>query len=105
LAFIKDAQAIGDAFSPQKRTSSTSKHENVLLFLYLWVIFALLDLDLEGTGAGECDNINHPTGTVRYTTVFCDLMSALAMSNQRSFKIESFRFAAFVPKKIEYIRF
>ncbi len=29
----------------------------------------------------------------------------LAMSNQRSFKIESFRFGAFVPKKIEYIRF
>ncbi len=29
----------------------------------------------------------------------------LAMSNQRSFKIESFRFAAFVPKKIEYISF
>jgi hypothetical protein len=27
------------------------------------------------------------------------------MSNQRSFKIESIRFAAFVPKKIEYIRF
>jgi hypothetical protein len=27
------------------------------------------------------------------------------MSNQRSFKIESFPFAAFVPKKIEYIRF
>ena len=27
------------------------------------------------------------------------------MSNQRSFKIESFRFAAFVPKKIEYIHF
>jgi hypothetical protein len=33
------------------------------------------------------------------------LGSALAMSNQRSFKIESIRFAAFVPKKIEYIRF
>jgi hypothetical protein len=29
----------------------------------------------------------------------------IAMSNQRSFKIESFRFPAFVPKKIEYIRF
>jgi hypothetical protein len=29
----------------------------------------------------------------------------LAMSKQRSFKIGSFRFAAFVPKKIEYIRF
>ncbi len=27
------------------------------------------------------------------------------MSNQRSFKIESFRFAAFVPKKIECKRF
>jgi hypothetical protein len=27
------------------------------------------------------------------------------MSNQRAFKIESFRFGAFVPKKIEYIRF
>ncbi len=31
--------------------------------------------------------------------------SLVAMSNQRSFKIGSFRFAAFVPKKIEYIRF
>jgi hypothetical protein len=29
----------------------------------------------------------------------------LAMSNQRSFKFESFRFPAFVPKKIEYIPF
>ncbi len=32
-------------------------------------------------------------------------VSCVAMSNQRSFKIESFRFPAFVPKKIEYIRF
>ncbi len=31
--------------------------------------------------------------------------SVVAMSNQRSFKIESFRFPAFGPKKIEYIRF
>jgi hypothetical protein len=29
----------------------------------------------------------------------------VAMSNQRSFKIGSFRFAAFVPKKIECKRF
>jgi hypothetical protein len=29
----------------------------------------------------------------------------VAMSNQRSFKIGSIRFAAFVPKKIEYICF
>jgi hypothetical protein len=33
------------------------------------------------------------------------VVPVLAMSNQRSFKIESFRFAAFVPKKIQYIRF
>jgi hypothetical protein len=44
-ASIKDAQATGEAFSPQKRISSTSKHENSLLFLYLWVIFVLLDPD------------------------------------------------------------
>jgi hypothetical protein len=31
-ASIKDAQATGEAFSLQKRTSSTSKHENSLLF-------------------------------------------------------------------------
>jgi hypothetical protein len=31
-ASIKDTQATGEACSPQKRTSSTSKHENSLLF-------------------------------------------------------------------------
>jgi hypothetical protein len=31
-ASIKDTQATEEAFSPQKRTSSTSKHENSLLF-------------------------------------------------------------------------
>jgi hypothetical protein len=44
----------------------------------------------------------------RLEAVRVDLAAAVlvvAMSNQRSFKIESFRFAAFVPKKIEYIRF
>ncbi len=36
----------GEAFSPQKRTSISSKHENSLLFsIYLWVIFSLLDPD------------------------------------------------------------
>jgi hypothetical protein len=34
-AFIKDAKATGEAFSPQKRTSSTVKRE----FLYLFSIF------------------------------------------------------------------
>jgi hypothetical protein len=31
-ASLKDAQATGESFSPQKGTSSTSKHENSLLF-------------------------------------------------------------------------
>jgi hypothetical protein len=46
-ASLKDAQATGEAFSPQKRTSSTSKHENSVLFLFLWVIFALMDPDAD----------------------------------------------------------
>ena len=41
-ASTKDVQATGEAFRPQKRTSSTSKHEICSLFLFLWVIFALL---------------------------------------------------------------
>ncbi len=32
LAFPKDVQATGEAFSPQKRTSDTSKHEILLTF-------------------------------------------------------------------------
>jgi hypothetical protein len=40
------AQATGEAFSSQKRTSSTSKHE-LLKFFLMWVIFALLDPDPE----------------------------------------------------------
>jgi hypothetical protein len=31
-ASIKDAQATGEPFNPQKRTFSTSKHENSVLF-------------------------------------------------------------------------
>jgi hypothetical protein len=35
----------GEAIRPQKRTSSTSKQEISKLFLFLWVIFSLLDSD------------------------------------------------------------
>jgi hypothetical protein len=41
-AFIKDVQATGEVFTPQKKTSSTSKLEFSSLF---WVILALLDPD------------------------------------------------------------
>ncbi len=43
--FIKDVQATGEAFSSQKRTSSTSENEISQHFIFLWVIFALLDPD------------------------------------------------------------
>jgi hypothetical protein len=41
-ASIKDVQATGEAFIPQKKTSSTSKREFSAL---LWVILALMDPD------------------------------------------------------------
>jgi hypothetical protein len=59
LASIKDAQATGEAFSPKKRTSSTSKHKKSLLFkdffLYLWVISALLDPDQDSATQNNAD--------------------------------------------------
>jgi hypothetical protein len=52
-------------------------------------------------------SLQHMTKECPYTTwiSLLHMIKRVAMSNQRSFKIESFRFAAFVPKKIEYIRF
>ncbi len=44
---IKDAQATGEDFSPQKRISTTSKHENSLIFSVFVGHFALRDLDPE----------------------------------------------------------
>jgi hypothetical protein len=43
LGLHKDVQATGEVFTPQKRTSTTSKHEFSSL---LWVILAFLDPDL-----------------------------------------------------------
>jgi hypothetical protein len=43
LPYIKDVEATGEAFSPQQRTSSTSKEEISEFLLFLSVIFALLD--------------------------------------------------------------
>jgi hypothetical protein len=37
---LKDVQATEEAFNPPKRTFSTSKHECLNFFLFLWVIFA-----------------------------------------------------------------
>jgi hypothetical protein len=51
-------QATEEPFSSQKRTSSTSKHENSQFFLLFWAIFALLDPDPDqdseyGSGSTE----------------------------------------------------
>jgi hypothetical protein len=57
---------LGEAFSPQKRTSSTSKHENSVLFLFLWVLFALLDPDPKfecGSGSGSSNSNPYGSGS------------------------------------------
>jgi hypothetical protein len=48
LASIKDSQATGEAFSPQKRTSSNSKDENSVLFSIFWGNFCP-----PGSGSGS----------------------------------------------------
>ncbi len=58
----KDVQATGEAFSPQKRTARISKHEIYLLFLFLWVIFALLDPDPDSE-SGSIDLIEPGSGS------------------------------------------
>jgi hypothetical protein len=60
-ASIKDAQAKGQVFSPQKRTSSTSKHENSVLFSIFVGHFSLLDPDPDqqfecGSGSGSSNS-------------------------------------------------
>jgi hypothetical protein len=43
---MMDVQTTGEAYIPQRRTSSASKHYVSSLSSFLWVIFANLDLDL-----------------------------------------------------------
>jgi hypothetical protein len=55
---MKAVQTTGEAFSPQKRKFSTSKHGIYYCFLFFWVIFALLDLDPQfRSGLGSRDPI------------------------------------------------
>jgi hypothetical protein len=53
---IKDVQATEEAFSPQKRTSSTSNMKFLNFFLFMWIIFALLDPNSD-SGYGSTDLI------------------------------------------------
>jgi len=61
----------------------------------------LKENSLEGTA--EKQQCMEPQKHWQAADTYC--IDAVAMSNQRSFKIGSFRFAAFVPKKIEYNSF
>jgi hypothetical protein len=54
LASIKDAQATGETFSPQKRTSSTLNREISFFSVFLWVLFVLRDLDPDPDPNSQC---------------------------------------------------
>jgi hypothetical protein len=58
-----DLQATGEAFSPQKGTSITSKNEIFSFFLFLWVKFRP-----PGSGSGSRDHIESRSGS-RSTTL------------------------------------
>jgi hypothetical protein len=51
---MKDVKATEEAFSPQKRTSSSSKHEISELFLIFWVIFSLLGPVSDPADQNQC---------------------------------------------------
>jgi hypothetical protein len=66
-----DAQATGDAFSPQKKTSSTVKQDNSLLFSPLVVIFALLDPDPDKATQINVDPDPQPLLHWYLSTILC----------------------------------
>ncbi len=78
----KGLLATGEAFSPQMRTSMTSKHENSLLFLYLWVIFALLDPDPDPTTQIKADpcgsGYRSGSKTLQFPTSTCNFAHCFA---------------------------
>ncbi len=55
---MKDVQATREACNPQKRTSSTLKHEFFNFFLLLWVTFvALLDSVPDSADQNHCESM------------------------------------------------
>ncbi len=65
-AFIKDVQATEEAFSTQKRTSRTSKHEFSYCFLFLWILdpdsesgFRYRSTDLFESGSNPDPDLKH----------------------------------------------
>jgi hypothetical protein len=81
---------MGEANSPQKRTSSTSSMKFLHFYLFSWVIFALLDLDPDPADQNQCgsgsttlgidtfgNNLNHST---TYNTAKKFLVAAVLVS-------------------------
>jgi hypothetical protein len=59
---MNDVQATGEAFSPQKRTSNTIKHEISKIFAILRVFLALLDPEPDSE-SGSTDLIESGSGS------------------------------------------
>jgi hypothetical protein len=53
---MKDGRAMEEAFSRQKRTSSTSKHEISRFFLFLGIVFAILDPNPDPAHQNQCES-------------------------------------------------
>ncbi len=67
-------QATGEAFSSQKRTSSTSKMKFINFLLCLWVIFVLPDPDSDceaGSRYGSRDSIESGSTVLPVSTSYC----------------------------------
>jgi hypothetical protein len=64
LGLHKDVQDTEEAFNPKKRTSSSSKHEISLLFLFFWVIFALPGPDPDSGSGSETLPATLSTGNI-----------------------------------------
>ncbi len=60
---MKDAQATGETFSPQKRTSSTSKMKILSFFQFFGVILALLDPDPDPAAQINADPCGSGSGS------------------------------------------
>jgi hypothetical protein len=93
-ASIKDVEATEEAFSPQKRTSSNSKHKkNINFFLLLWVIDALLDPDPDSeSGYRSSDLIKYgsnpdpDTGSEKLQKIIKSGLNATKISRSNQYK-------------------
>jgi hypothetical protein len=80
-----------EVFSPQKRTSSISKHENSLLFSIFVVIFALLDPDPDPAAQINADPCGSGSGSTTLYSVFPYRLAAGLRSRILYSRMDRFR--------------